>query len=300
MTVDGLKQFIIAQGSSRSVVQMEWDKIWAINKKVIDPVVPRYTALEKGETVLVRIRGVEEACTKALLHRKIPDGDKKDVWVSDRVLINKKDVAKLRVGQNATFINWGNIRINAINTGADGCVVVDAEPNVDDKDHKKTPKLTWLAETAKAPAIPCVLVYFDHIISKPVLGRDEDFKSYINNNTRADKLMLGDPELTRVKNGDIIQLQCVGFFICDSPYQPRSAHSCVESPVVLFFIPDGKGDKSAKKEAAVQVQAKEVKKGASSPVKACTPPAATSTAGEADLDSKIKEQGEKVRHAEGR
>jgi len=34
MTVDGLKQFIIAQGSSRSVVMMEWDKIWAFNKKV--------------------------------------------------------------------------------------------------------------------------------------------------------------------------------------------------------------------------------------------------------------------------
>ena len=34
MTVEGLKQFIIAQGSSRSVVMMEWDKIWAFNKKV--------------------------------------------------------------------------------------------------------------------------------------------------------------------------------------------------------------------------------------------------------------------------
>lgn len=34
MTVEGLKQFIIAQGSSRSVVVMEWDKIWAFNKKV--------------------------------------------------------------------------------------------------------------------------------------------------------------------------------------------------------------------------------------------------------------------------
>lgn len=34
MTVEGLKQFIIAQGSSRSVVFMEWDKIWAFNKKV--------------------------------------------------------------------------------------------------------------------------------------------------------------------------------------------------------------------------------------------------------------------------
>jgi hypothetical protein len=34
MTVEGLKQFIVAQGSSRSVVMMEWDKIWAFNKKV--------------------------------------------------------------------------------------------------------------------------------------------------------------------------------------------------------------------------------------------------------------------------
>lgn len=34
MTVEGLREFIILQGSSRSTVQMEWDKIWAINKKV--------------------------------------------------------------------------------------------------------------------------------------------------------------------------------------------------------------------------------------------------------------------------
>lgn len=41
MTVAGLKEFIIAQGSSKSVVFMEWDKIWAFNKKVIDPVAVR-------------------------------------------------------------------------------------------------------------------------------------------------------------------------------------------------------------------------------------------------------------------
>lgn len=34
MTIEGLKQFIIAQGGSRSVVVMEWDKIWSFNKKV--------------------------------------------------------------------------------------------------------------------------------------------------------------------------------------------------------------------------------------------------------------------------
>ena len=40
MTVEGLTSFILAMGSSRSNAQMEWDKIWATNKKVIDPVAP--------------------------------------------------------------------------------------------------------------------------------------------------------------------------------------------------------------------------------------------------------------------
>lgn len=42
LTVDALKEFIIAQGSSKAVTLMEWDKLWAINKKFLDPVVPRF------------------------------------------------------------------------------------------------------------------------------------------------------------------------------------------------------------------------------------------------------------------
>ena len=33
MTIEGLKNFIVAQGSSRAVVVMEWDKIWACNRR---------------------------------------------------------------------------------------------------------------------------------------------------------------------------------------------------------------------------------------------------------------------------
>ena len=35
MTVEGLKLFIAAQGSSRAVTMMDWNKIWAFNRKVI-------------------------------------------------------------------------------------------------------------------------------------------------------------------------------------------------------------------------------------------------------------------------
>ena len=46
------------KGSSKSNVQMEWDKLWAINKKVIDPTAERHTALTKRGLVRVAVQGV--------------------------------------------------------------------------------------------------------------------------------------------------------------------------------------------------------------------------------------------------
>ncbi len=103
--------------------------------------------------------------------------------MSNQVLIELADVDALKPGENATFINWGNLKILSIHRGTDG-VRVEAQLNLDDKDYKKTPKLTWLAVTDKAKPVPCVCVHFDHIISKAVLAKDEDFKQYINTNTR--------------------------------------------------------------------------------------------------------------------
>ena len=183
LTVEGLKQFIISQGSSRSVVQMEWDKIWSMNKKIIDPVAPRYTALEKGATARVLVRGIQEKKTTAALHPKNEAVGNKDIWISNQVLVDLADVDLLRVGENATFINWGNIKITNVKKVNDE-VIIEAEPNIEDKDYKKTPKLTWLAVTNQANFTPCTCVYFDHIISKSVLAKDEDFKQFINQNTR--------------------------------------------------------------------------------------------------------------------
>ena len=37
---------------------MEWDKLWAINKKVIDPVAERHTALSRAGLVKVTVEGL--------------------------------------------------------------------------------------------------------------------------------------------------------------------------------------------------------------------------------------------------
>jgi bifunctional glutamyl/prolyl-tRNA synthetase len=186
MTVDGLKQFIIAQGSSKSVVFMEWDKIWSFNKKVIDPIAPRYTALEKDTNVVVNVAGAKLQSVEVARHPKNEAVGKKTLWVGPKVLIDYADAECLKEGENTTFINWGNLLIKKINKGKDGRITsVDAALNLENMDFKKTLKLTWLCQMEDPAAFPpTYCVYFEHIISKPIIGKEEDFKNYIGHETR--------------------------------------------------------------------------------------------------------------------
>ncbi|CAH1186812.1 unnamed protein product [Phyllotreta striolata] len=289
MTVQGLKEFIIAQGSSRSVVFMEWDKIWAFNKKVIDPIAPRYTAVEFDDPVSVLVKGVKEECLAVPKHPKNVDVGNKEVWIGPKLLIDRADAEALKEGENATFINWGNLLIKKINRESNKIASVEAEPNLDNKDYKKTLKLTFLAVTDKAPFTPTYCVYFDHIISKPVLGKDEDFKQYIGHETRKEIQMLGDPELMKLKAGDIIQLQRRGFFRVDVPYGPASLHTYREQPIILFHVPDGHAKENIplnKVTSSDQVSAK-----TSTSAVAAKPPSKSASS----LNEDIVKQGDAVR-----
>ncbi|XP_009094640.1 bifunctional glutamate/proline--tRNA ligase isoform X3 [Serinus canaria] len=305
MTVEGLKQFIAAQGSSRSVVNMEWDKIWSFNKKVIDPVAPRYTALLKDAVVPVNIPEAQEEMKEVAKHPKNADVGLKPVWYSSKVLIEGADAETLAEGEVVTFINWGNIIITKLNRNSSGKIVsINAKLNLDNKDFKKTTKITWLAETPRAPLIPTVCVNYEHLITKPVLGKDEDFKQYINRNSKQEELMLGDPCLKELKKGDIIQLQRRGFFICDQPYEPVSPYSCKDAPCILIYIPDGHTKEMPTSGSKEKTKAETAKKEASSAVKeksapvvgrTSTPACAESSEGLLIIYKKVAAQGDVVR-----
>ncbi|KOC60945.1 Bifunctional glutamate/proline--tRNA ligase [Habropoda laboriosa] len=296
MTVEGLKQFIIAQGSSRSVVFMEWDKIWAFNKKVVDPIATRYIALDYDKIVPVHINDVKEEWLTVQNHPKDPSKGTKQVLVGSQLYIERDDADMLIEDQNATFINWGNILIKKIEKENGVIARVIAQLNLENKDYKNTLKITWLAipsdkndNNGKANLIPCYTVYFNHIISKPVLGKDDDYKDFIARDTRVEVQMLGEVELKRVKKGEIIQLQRKGFFRCDVPYALASPFSSREQPLILFHIPDGhttNAVKSAPNSTATSISAKEV----------CKKNVCTILSQDPNLmNEKIIAQGDKVR-----
>ncbi|XP_077445865.1 bifunctional glutamate/proline--tRNA ligase isoform X1 [Stigmatopora argus] len=308
MTVEGLKQFIAAQGGSRSVVNMEWDKIWAFNKKlpvsrvkVIDPVAPRYTALSSSYVVPVSVPEAREEMKEVAKHPKNADVGMKQVWYGPQVLVEGADAETFSEGEVVTFINWGNLIISKINKGADGKVLsIEARLNLDNKDYKKTTKITWLTETASAPLLPTVCVNYQPLISKAVIGKEDDFKDYINKDSKTEEKMLGDPCLKTLKKGDVIQLQRRGFYICDQAYEPISPNSCRDSPCVLIYIPDG----HVKEMPTAGSKEKDKSKGpapANTPATAKATPSASATATpsasatDSDLFSSIVAQGEAVR-----
>jgi glutamyl/glutaminyl-tRNA synthetase len=94
---------------------MDWDKIWAINKKQIDPIAPRFTALLKNQLVKLHLKNVtKEECQQHQKHPKDPSIGMKNVYYGQTVYIEKDDAVLINDGQTITLMNWGNIKVNRV------------------------------------------------------------------------------------------------------------------------------------------------------------------------------------------
>lgn len=95
MTTEALKIFMLEQGPSKNTNLMEWDKIWAINKQVIDGVAPRYSAIGESTKCKLIIDNYEERDVKHVeshpLHPKNAALGTKPVFYGKEVFIERDD-----------------------------------------------------------------------------------------------------------------------------------------------------------------------------------------------------------------
>ena len=154
MTTRALRDFMLEQGASQKNVFMEWDKIYALNKQILDPSVPRYTAIGKDGAVKLTITNGPEKPEAVMteLHNKNAALGKKPVMRGKNLLIEKndaKDIVKYieedKKGQKITLMKWGNVTINKIKKSKSGDVEeMEGTYDPNDTDFKGTLKLTWL------------------------------------------------------------------------------------------------------------------------------------------------------------
>ncbi|WJX38459.1 glutamate--tRNA ligase [Trifolium repens] len=241
LKIEALIQFIVEQGASKNLNLMEWDKLWTINKKIIDPVCPRHTAVIADRRVLLTLTdGPEKSFVRIIpRHKKYEAARNKATTYTKRIWIDYADAESISAGEEVTLMDWGNAIVKEVEKDRDGNVtglsgVLHLEGSV-----KTTKlKLTWLPELDELVSL--TLMEFDYLITKKKLEEGEDFIDVLNPSTKKETLAYGDANMRNLQRGEVLQLERKGYFRCDVPFVRPS------KPIVLFAIPDGRQQTSLK------------------------------------------------------
>lgn len=225
---------MLEQGPSKNTNLQEWDKIWSMNKDVIDPVAPRYTAIVKSTACqLIIENGPEDIDTQSHpLHPKNAAVGTKAVVYSKDLLIEKDDATALVEGEKIVLMKWGIVTIVKKEVNGEGEIRIRGTVDTADKDFKKKKVLTWISANP-ATCVEVTLVELDHLIKKKKLEEKDEIKDWANPNSKIEYSAIGEGCMRNLQKGDIIQLERRGYFYVDTI-------ALGEKKIRLNFIPDGK------------------------------------------------------------
>jgi glutamyl-tRNA synthetase len=122
LTIAALRDFVHRQGFSQGSNLMEWDKIWAINGQVIDPIAPRYWCIAAHpDPWHITLTGDGVPATDEFrsiaLHKKNESCGTKAMSFTGAIQLEHADAATLVVGEEITLMNWGNAFVTSAANG---------------------------------------------------------------------------------------------------------------------------------------------------------------------------------------
>ena len=238
MTIPALREFMVKQGPSRNIVNMDWTTFWATNKKYIDPVAPRHTAILKEKAVKAMVRGgpVAPRTEHKPKHGKNLDLGTKKVVYSQSVLIEQDDAKAFKEDEEITLMNWGNAIVRKITTSLiplnNTVTELELELHLQGDVKKTEKKVTWLSAEGQE-LIPVELVDFDFLITKDKLEEEDDFENFLTPQTEFRSEAVADCNVAELRANVIIQFERKGYYRVDRAF----LHG---EPAVLFNIPTGK------------------------------------------------------------
>jgi glutamyl-tRNA synthetase len=106
------------------------------------------------------------------------------------------------VGEKITLLKWGNAIVTK-KEEINGELVLHADLLPDDKDFKKTKKLTWITDCPKT-TFEVTLVELDHLITKKKVEENESVKDIVNRNSYISYTAIAEGNMKFLKKGDKI------------------------------------------------------------------------------------------------
>ncbi|KZM28656.1 ATP binding [Ascochyta rabiei] len=238
--IAALQEFILKQGPSKNIVNLDWYSFWATNKKHIEPTAARYIAIDEDANVPVTVVGAREGVLSEdkPKHAKYDLGTKKVVFSKD-IIMEQADAQSFAQNEEITLMNWGNAIVRKIShsinplskNGFKTVTGLELELHLQGDVKKTSKKVTWLSKDQEL--IPIELVDFDYLISKDKLEPEDTLEDFLNKNTETRTKAVADCNAAELKADDIIQFDRKGFFRIDKAF----AHG---QPIVAFQVPTGK------------------------------------------------------------
>nr|XP_013180936.1 unnamed protein product [Papilio xuthus] len=248
MDMDVLREYILLQGPSQKTSTISWDKIWAMNKKAIDSKSPRFMAVPVKNAVEVYVKnvGFEIKEVENLKINKsgnnVKGGDKgkgnvmetkdknkgdnnstlsespsnnllntfnsKKSQVFDNLIwISQEDASLLKEGEEFTLMNWGNAIVTEKIVKDNLTLSLTLDLNLKG-DYKKTKnKITWVSKVGS--------IYLRTFEIGDLFKENEDF----NEESLKEIYYYAENGISKIKEGDWIQFERIGFFKCDKPFE---------------------------------------------------------------------------------
>ena len=163
MTIPALRDFILKQGPSRNIVVMDWTNFWAANKKVIDPIAPRHTAVEGTDIVKATVLNgpAEPKAEEKPKHGKNAAIGMKKVVYSKSLIFDQADAKSFKEGEEITLMNWGNAFVRRIDSESTTVTHLEIELHLEGDVKTTEKKVTWLS--ANQDLIKADLYDFDYL-----------------------------------------------------------------------------------------------------------------------------------------
>lgn len=256
MTIQAMRDFMIGQGDSQQQVNMEWDVLWSINKRIIDPIVPRHFAVSNTNKVTTVIKGGQGVSFVETLptHKKNPQVGSKKVTYSPSIYIEQADALSFDIDEEITLMDWGNAIVRKKTIGSDGVVsLLELDLHLEGDFKKTKKKIHWLTTdenettTGQTPIggfglQNVVLLDYDYLITKRKIEDDDEIDDFITPVSEFIELAIADGNIRGMKKGDMLQFERKGYYIIDKPLGEETtlASGSGKEWMELIKIPDGR------------------------------------------------------------
>ncbi|ELA42946.1 glutamine-tRNA ligase [Vittaforma corneae ATCC 50505] len=226
MDMGALREYIVQQGASQKTAVVSWDKIWALNKKVIDPRSPRHSAVPLMDYVVCYI----DTCPECNIghphcldksdryieipkHKKHSDLGNKQLLLSTEILLSQADASVLKINEEFTLMNWGNAIVTdkAAENGKIRSLRIKLNLNGDFKTTEN--KITWIARKG------AVMVKFYEYGNLQNDLNTEDLDLKFNQDSKKEEWWLAESSISEIRKSQTLQIERIGFFICDGPFE---------------------------------------------------------------------------------